>query len=482
MKKLLGILLLLSVFSIYAANNNILCSIEYFYSDDGMLIGKAINGNRINYEYDLRGQLLSVKDTNGKVLESYTYDKVGNILSKTVNGKTTTYTYDKANQLISSTIDGKTTNYKYDAAGRMIQAGSKTYRYKYLDKVAEVRENGKVIAEFEYTVEGQVSTATYGDKTEEFMWDGLALIKRNDTSYLNEPYVTGGNPILADNDVMFNDMLGNTVAINGKSVDMTAFGETENTNAMFTGKPHVAELGYAFLFRNYDSSLGKWSTSDPLGYPDGWNNFAYCNNWATTAIDWLGGWTLVSDTAMPPTPSAVTSSTQWTYGENFSAYGIYSITTYSWVQIATNGGTNGEVLLQTANAKTTLTSTINQYSASLSQEIIVTANAKGGFPGIAEFSAGISNGVSETISTGYSLQSGTSTTESVLLGYSATADQNTYIEIIAYQLVATTTYYAKYVPPSEISEPIPFVQSLGAICAFNANLSYYGSRQKIYKE
>ena len=289
MKKLLGILLLLGVFSVYAANNNILCSIEYFYSDDGMLIGKAINGNRINYEYDLRGQLLSVKDTNGKVLESYTYDKVGNILSKTVNGKTTTYTYDKANQLISSTTDGKTTNYKYDAAGRMVQAGSKTYRYKYLDKVAEVRENGKVIAEFEYTVEGQVSTATYGDKTEEFMWDGLALIKRNDISYINEPYVTGGNPIIADNDVMFNDMLGNTVAINGKSVDMTAFGETENTNAMFTGKPHVAELGYAFLFRNYDSSLGKWSTADPLGYPDGWNNFAYCNNWTTTAIDWLGG-------------------------------------------------------------------------------------------------------------------------------------------------------------------------------------------------
>ena len=288
MKKILGILLLLSIFSVYAANNNILCSIEYFYSDDGMLIGKAINGNRINYEYDLRGQLLSVKNTNGKVLESYTYDKVGNILSKTVNDKTTTYTYDKANQLISSTTDGKTTNYKYDAAGRMIQAGSKTYRYKYLDKVAEVRENGKVIAEFEYTVEGQVSTATYGDKTEEFMWDGLSLIKRNDTSYINEPYITGGNPIIADNDVMFNDMLGNTVAINGKSIDMTAFGETENPDAMFTGKPHVAELGYAFLFRNYDSSLGKWSTSDPLGYPDGWNNFAYCNNWATTAIDKIG--------------------------------------------------------------------------------------------------------------------------------------------------------------------------------------------------
>ena len=62
-----------------------------------------------------------------------------------------------------------------------------------------------------------------------------------------------------------------------------------NISAMFTGKPHVAELGYAFLFRNYNSSLGKWSTSDPLGYPDGWNNFAYGNNKVTNGFDYLGG-------------------------------------------------------------------------------------------------------------------------------------------------------------------------------------------------
>jgi pimeloyl-ACP methyl ester carboxylesterase len=30
-------------------------------------------------------------------------------------------------------------------------------------------------------------------------------------------------------------------------------------------------------------------SSDPLGYPDGWNNLAYCNNSVTVAFDWLGG-------------------------------------------------------------------------------------------------------------------------------------------------------------------------------------------------
>jgi uncharacterized protein RhaS with RHS repeats len=34
--------------------------------------------------------------------------------------------------------------------------------------------------------------------------------------------------------------------------------------------------------------VGKWQTSDPLGYPDGWNNLAYCNNGVTSCYDWLG--------------------------------------------------------------------------------------------------------------------------------------------------------------------------------------------------
>ena len=80
-----------------------------------------------------------------------------------------------------------------------------------------------------------------------------------------------------------------------------------NISAMFTGKPHVAELGYAFLFRNYNSSFGKWSTSDPLGYPDGWNNFAYCNNWMINAIDW-GGWRYA--TRLSPSKESSVISTQ----------------------------------------------------------------------------------------------------------------------------------------------------------------------------
>ena len=286
----ISILLFLVALAIPAFAGKILAEIEYFYADDGSLIGKAFNGKRVNFEYDLRGQLLAVKDAQGKDLERYTYDPAGNRLSKTINGVTTTYTYDKANQLVSSTVNDKTTHYKYDAAGRMTQAGDKSYIYNGQNKVCEVRQNGKTIAKFEYNIDGQISKAIYGDKVEEFMWDGLALIWRSGVTYINEPYVTGGNPVMAGDAVLFNDMLGSTLAVNGKAVEMSSFGETADKNAFFTGKPMIDELGYSFLFRDYNPNQGKWTTTDPLGYPDGWNNLAYVNNNVIFCIDLLGGW------------------------------------------------------------------------------------------------------------------------------------------------------------------------------------------------
>ncbi|MBO5307443.1 MAG: hypothetical protein J6C40_05515 [Lentisphaeria bacterium] len=317
-------LLLLIVSAVPAFAGKVLAEIEYFYSDDGTLTGKAFNGKRVNFEYDLRGQLLAVKDAQDKDLERYTYDPAGNRLSKTINGVTTTYTYDKANQLVTSTVNGKTTRYKYDAAGRMIQAGDKSYIYNGQNKVTEVRQNGKIVAKFEYNIDGQIAKAIYGNKVEEFIWDGLALIWRSGVTYINEPYVTGGNPVMAGDDVLFNDMLGSTLAVNGNAIEMTSFGETADKNAFFTGKPMIDELGYSFLFRDYNPNQGKWTTTDPLGYPDGWNNLAYVNNGVSNTIDNYGTTQhqLANGNFSTNTPGV------YSYSMNFSAASL--LTTYGW--------------------------------------------------------------------------------------------------------------------------------------------------------
>ncbi len=40
--------------------------------------------------------------------------------------------------------------------------------------------------------------------------------------------------------------------------------------------------------RNYRAGLAKWQTADPMGYPDGWNQLAYCGNHCTHSVDFAG--------------------------------------------------------------------------------------------------------------------------------------------------------------------------------------------------
>ena len=269
------------------------------------LVDRTANGVRHTYEYDGRGQLLAVRNADGSDAERYAYDKAGNMVKKIVGGRTTTFTFDGANQLVSSTTDGVTTKYAYDAAGRLVKEGTKAYRYGYLDKVLSVTD-GKSKFTYDYHVDGQLASANYGDSSEDFLWDGLALVKRGGERFINEPHIGGGNPVVSSKGTSyFNDMLGTTLGAKGKNrkysaAALTAFGERlDNADTTspairslgegwFTGKPYVEGLGHAFLMRNYRAGLAKWQTADPMGYPDGWNQLAYCGNGVVDSVDLWG--------------------------------------------------------------------------------------------------------------------------------------------------------------------------------------------------
>ena len=274
-------------------------TLRYFYAPDGTIVAREVGGELQRYTYDKRGQLLAVLDAQNRPVEQYTYDKAGNILEKFTNGVRTTFTYDKANQLVSSVDSkGNSKKYAYDAAGRLVKEGDRVYQYGWLDKVTQITEGDKVIRSFRYHMDGQLAAAYDGSNTETFLWDGLALIRRDTTNYLNEPAVTGGNPVIAGEKTLFNDLLGSTLGAKSadgfSAIERDAFGEVKPGETadlginFFTGKPQVEGLGYTFLFRNYRPDQGKWQTADPLGYPDGWNNFAYCGNYPGLAIDMNG--------------------------------------------------------------------------------------------------------------------------------------------------------------------------------------------------
>ncbi len=195
---------------------------------------KAPLGNVSKICYNAFNLPVSTTDANG-IVTKYAYNDAGLVTRRK--------RLDVSETLTSLGV-------AYDAAGRLVREGSKTYRYGYLDKVMSVQ------------------------------------IDQSDSNSKGTSY--------------FNDALGTTVGSksNGKysAAALTAFGEdltvhsptpTQNSN-FFTGKPFVEGLGHAFWMRNYRAGLAKWQTADPLGYPDGWNALAYCNNGVTSAVDLWG--------------------------------------------------------------------------------------------------------------------------------------------------------------------------------------------------
>ena len=73
---------------------------------------------RSNYAYDKAGQLSSFRRSDGYA-EAYTYDPVGNMVEKVLNGTKIAVTYDAANELKTmESSQGKLT-YAYDLKGNL---------------------------------------------------------------------------------------------------------------------------------------------------------------------------------------------------------------------------------------------------------------------------------------------------------------------------------------------------------------------------
>ena len=272
----------------------------YQWDSASQLTSRTWNGQTQQYSYDPSGQLLTVSELasregakaakeeaanpkskieNPKLLESYSYDKAGNMIEKTVAGQKTTMTYDSANQLATSSTTPvalaslpmrlpssaqppSTATFTYDHAGRLVTStGGPTRTYGWLDKVTKLTTPTGDSLRFSYWPDGQLaakkmvnpqisqmnadqsiqqvstkSVISAQSPDERFIWDGLALLRRDDTIYIIEPHPSGGIPIAshpvnkpAELNYYLNDMLGTTLAtVEGSATrfaSLTAFGQ-----------------------------------------------------------------------------------------------------------------------------------------------------------------------------------------------------------------------------------------------------------------
>src|SRR5207302_388794 len=93
------------------AHGSTLNDLSYTYGSMGQLLSATDSSGATNYSYDALYQLTGASGTG--LNETYTYDEVGNRLSK----NSITYAYNAANQLVSSS-DGA--SYTYDKNGNLL--------------------------------------------------------------------------------------------------------------------------------------------------------------------------------------------------------------------------------------------------------------------------------------------------------------------------------------------------------------------------
>jgi len=220
--------------------------------------------------------------------EKYTYDASGNMIEKQIDNQVTRFGYER-NTLTTNSLG---LAYRHDEGGRLLGESrvgrmERKLTYQFGDKVTCVENEGNTTLFF-YNAEGHLVGKSATGQTEGFAWDGLGLVMRGNQFFTNEENQVGGVPALTDDNVTVSDPIGSTLSVGDRCFDSTAFGEGLE-EVFFTGKPFVACLdSFVFKHRNYTTQQSRWTTADPLGFPDGENRFAYVSGNPLSNFDRLG--------------------------------------------------------------------------------------------------------------------------------------------------------------------------------------------------